>query len=91
MNCPKHPEGSKSPTGNTRGIDVKIKFDEVVIKATKRWKENGKWRQKTKKFHQTINPFNTDENGNPKTRGQIMCDLLKERDEWLANREHKGY
>jgi hypothetical protein len=62
---------------------MRITFDEIAIKATKRWKENGKWRQKTKKFSQTINPFNVDEHGHIKSRQTIMSELIEEKNNWL--------
>ena len=62
-----------------------IRFQEVKLKATKRWRENGKQRQETKVFMQTINPFNKDADGMPKTREQILAELYHERAEWLGN------
>lgn len=64
-----------------------INYEEVFIKATKRWVEDGKKRQETRKFFQTINPFNKDEGGNIKGRQQIMGEISKEADDWL--RENK--
>lgn len=55
-------------------------YDEVSVKGIKRWKDkDGKQRQETRKFFQTISPFN------PKTRDEIMKEILKERQEWLWN------
>lgn len=61
-------------------------FNEVAVKAVKRWKDpvNGKPRQETRKFFQTINPFNKNADGTPKTRDQIMVEIKRQRDEWLA-------
>lgn len=64
------------------------RFDEVTLKATYRWKENGKSRQRTKTFMQTINPFNKNADGIIKNRVEIMAELSKERDAWLL--EQKG-
>ena len=61
-----------------------IRFEQVSIKATRRWKENGKQRQETKVFMQTINPFNLDDSGKVKDRAQIERELLAERHAWLA-------
>lgn len=58
-------------------------FDKVEIKGTRRWKENGKKRQQTKVFMQTLNPFNKNSDGTVKTREQIMEQLLTARDAWL--------
>lgn len=70
---------------------MKINFQEVSLKATRRWKENGKTRQETKKFYQTINPFNRDKvTGLPKTRNQIWEELKAEREAWLAQHQQNG-
>lgn len=60
-----------------------INYEEVSIKATKRWEEEGKKRQKTRTFSQTINPFNKDNDGNIKGRDQIMKEISKEAEKWL--------
>lgn len=61
-------------------------FNEVSVKGVKRWKDpvNGKPRQETRKFYQTINPFNKNAAGVPKSRDEIMAEIKVERDEWLA-------
>ncbi len=61
-------------------------FSEVFVKGVKRWKDpvSGKPRQETRKFLQTINPFNKNASGVPKTRDEIMAEIKRERDEWLA-------
>jgi hypothetical protein len=64
---------------------MKVTFNEVSIKATKRWKEDGKTRMKTRKFYQTLNPFNKNADGAAKTRDQIMTEITAERDAWLQN------
>lgn len=61
-----------------------IRFQQVMIKATKRWKENGRMRQETRTFMQTINPFNKNAAGQVKSRQEIEQELLAERKEWLA-------
>ena len=59
-------------------------FDKVSVKRTKYWKdENGKKRQKTREFFQTLNPFNTDESGNPKSRRQILKEVETEAEAWM--------
>lgn len=63
---------------------MKVTFDEVVVKATKRWKEDGKARTKTRKFYQTMNPFNKNADGTVKTRDQIMAEITAERDTWIS-------
>lgn len=63
---------------------MRIRFEEVSIKGKRRWKENGKWRQETKEFMQTINPFNKNAAGVVKSRAGILEELLAERRAWLA-------
>jgi|HubBroStandDraft_2_1064218.scaffolds.fasta_scaffold415276_1 hypothetical protein len=64
---------------------MRVTFQKVSIKAKRVWMENGKRRQQTKEFWQTISPFNTDHNGVPKTREHIMAQLLAERSDWLKS------
>lgn len=62
-------------------------FEEVSITAVKRWKdETGKKRQETRKFYQTLNPYNKNADGTPKSCEQILTELKAERDAWL----HQG-
>ena len=65
---------------------MRITFNEVAVRATKRWTDpvTGKRRQQTRKFYQTINPFNKGTDGLPKSREQIIQEITAERDEWLA-------
>lgn len=69
---------------------MRMSFDEVSIKAVYRWKEGAKTRQRTRKFWQTINPFNKNPDGSVKTRDQIMAELMKQRDEWLDEQKKGG-
>lgn len=63
---------------------VRVKFEEIRIRGMRRWKdENGRARQETKVFMQTLNPFNTNEDGSLKGREQIMVELRAERKAWL--------
>jgi hypothetical protein len=62
---------------------VRVTFDKVSIKAKRVWRENGKRRQETREFWQTINPFNKNDDGTRKTREQIMAELHAERLAWL--------
>ncbi|QDJ96512.1 hypothetical protein Xoosp13_326 [Xanthomonas phage Xoo-sp13] len=62
------------------------KFDTVAVKATKRWVDKeGKKRQVTKTFFQTLNPFNRKSDGTIKDRSDIMAEITAERDAWMAN------
>lgn len=64
---------------------MKYVFNEVFIRATKKWTdESGKKHQQTKKFWQTINPFNKNPDGSIKTGEQILLELKAERDQWLS-------
>ena len=66
-----------------------ITFQEVSIKATKKYIDvDGKKRQKTKKFYQTISPFNKNPDGTVKTKADIMEQILKEKEEWLNTNEN---
>jgi hypothetical protein len=65
---------------------VRARFQEVTLKATRRWTEEGRKRQQTRTFMQTINPFNLDREGRPKTREQIMDELHAEAETWLRER-----
>ena len=65
---------------------ARFRFDEVCIRATRVRKdaETGKRRQESRKFWQTINPFNRMPDGRVKTRDDILDELRAERDAWLA-------
>lgn len=41
--------------------------------------------QETRKFFQTLNPFNTREDGQAKTAFDIRCEINAERDAWLKD------
>ena len=67
---------------------MRYTFEEVSVKATKRWTDaEGKKRSKTKKFFQTLNPFNKCADGSMKTRQQIQAEICAERDLWLGKAE----
>lgn len=67
-----------------------IRFQAIKIRGVRRWTENGKRRQETKVFFQTINPFNKGADSFPKTREQILDELRQEREDWLKG-EHHGH
>lgn len=60
-----------------------MQFEKVKIYGVKHWKENGKRRQQSREFYQTLNPFNKNAQGNPKTRKEILAELIAERDAWI--------
>lgn len=63
---------------------MRIDFNEISVKATRRWvDEDGKKRQQTKKFFQTLNPFNRTKDGQIKSKDQITKEIFAERDAWL--------
>jgi hypothetical protein len=67
---------------------VRVKFNKVSIgKRKRRWKEDGKWRQETREFWQTINPFNRNDDGTPKDRLQILAELNAEAAVWMHAKE----
>lgn len=67
-------------------ITTRYTFDEVSVKRTKRYTdEDGKKRQKTRKFSQTLNPFNKNKDGSIKTYDQIMKEITKEADAWMES------
>lgn len=69
---------------------MRITFEEISCKATKVWIENGRRRQRTKKFWQTLSPFNRNADGTLKTDVQIRAELVAERDAWLKQDHNKG-
>ena len=67
-----------------------VRFDKVAIKGVRRWvDDNGKKRQQTKEFWQTVNPFNRGPDGQPKTSDQILMELKVERDRWLSAHDER--
>lgn len=61
-----------------------IVFEKVSVKGVKQWTDaEGKRRQKTMHFMQTINPYNKNADGSVKTYYQIKEELKKERAAWL--------
>lgn len=67
---------------------VRVTFDEIAVTGTRRFLDpsTGKRRQISKRFYQTVNPFNIDlETGQPKTREKILQEVCRERDAWVNN------
>ncbi len=64
-------------------------FEEVSVKATRKWvdPETGKKRQETRKFSQTINPYNTNADGTRKTREQINAEICAQAQSWCLKGE----
>lgn len=62
---------------------MRIRFEEVSIKCKKAWIDaSGKRRQRTKKFWQTISPFNRNADGLQKTREEIQREIERESVLW---------
>jgi hypothetical protein len=62
-----------------------VKFQEVAVYATKASKcDCGKRRSRKQKFWQTINPFNKNAAGQPKSRAEIRQELAAEAMAWEA-------
>lgn len=64
---------------------MRTRFQEVSLKGARRWTEDGKRRQETKKFWQTISPFNVGVDNLPKTHEQILDELRAERKLWESS------
>ena len=62
---------------------MEYNFQEVSVKGVKRWVEDGKKKQKTKKFCQTLNPYNINSDGSVKTRSEIIKEITEEKNNWL--------
>ena len=60
-------------------------FQEISIRPQKRGKCSvcGKRRQRTKEFSQTLNPWNKNSKGHPKTWQEIDRELSAQASEWL--------
>lgn len=63
---------------------MKITFEEVVVRGSRvEVAADGRRRRKTKRFWQTLNPFNIDPlTGAPKTREKIYSELKQEAYRW---------
>lgn len=70
---------------------MKVFYEEISVRGVRRWTDpcTGKRRQETKKFSQTISPFNRDKEGNIKTRSEILEEISKKRDEWESKAPRK--
>jgi len=68
---------------------TRLKFEAVTLKVTRKWKdpETGRPRQATREFFQTVNPFNTNEDGSIKTRAQVAKEVEAEATAWRADGE----
>ena len=71
---------------------MRITFDEVSVKRTFRWIDpaTGRARQETKKFFQTVSPFNRTASGEIKSREQIRFEITREADLWMLRKENEA-
>ncbi|WP_321967102.1 hypothetical protein [Burkholderia cepacia] len=69
---------------------MRITFTEIVVHETVRWRDplTRRWRRRTKKFWQTVSPFNTGTNGLPKSREQIRREVEREARLWKLKTEN---
>ena len=62
---------------------VRFNFSEVKLHGSKSGKCGcGKRRTRQKKFYQTLNPFNKNEKGEPKTQKEIYAELVEQHNAW---------
>jgi len=62
------------------------RYKEIKTKRVKKYIcDDGKKRQVTRVFSQTINPFNKNKDGTQKTSHQIMDEIEKEADLWMKS------
>lgn len=69
---------------------MRITFDEVAIRETVCWRDpkTGRRRTRTKKFFQTVNPFNRHTDGLPKSREQIRIEITRDARLWKLTMEN---
>jgi len=58
-------------------------FEKVSLPGTRTIVVGGKKKRQSKTFWQTLNPFNLAPDGMPKTRSEIMAELVTERKKWM--------
>lgn len=67
---------------------MRIVFNKVSIgRATRRWRENGKRRQETKEFYQTVSMFNKNADGTLKEPSEMRTELYAQRAAWLEEKK----
>ena len=66
-------------------------FQSFGVKVIMRYRapeDRTKWRQKTERFYQTLNPFNLNkETKEMKTESEIMAEVQVEADAWISEME----
>lgn len=67
------------------GKAVKVVFEEVVFRGRiGRCRDCGKRMSRTRKFSQTINPFNRNADGTPKDFLTILSELRRDAEKWCV-------
>lgn len=67
---------------------MRIRFEQVSVRGEKSFRCTcGRRRRLRKTFWQTLNPYNWNDYGRPRTREEIQEDLINERRAWLARAE----
>lgn len=74
---------------------MKVKFQEVSLRATKSGKcRCGKYLRRSKTFTNTINPFNKNNDGLPKSYNEVYADVERLVEDWQSRppeHDHQGY
>ncbi len=61
-----------------------MRFQEIATRRTIRWTDaDGKRHQETRKFWQTLNPFNVGKDGAPKSAEAIYAEIKAEADAFV--------
>jgi hypothetical protein len=78
-----------APT-NPRRRTMRYQFEEVALQRSKVCKcaKCGKRLNRSKRFYQTVSPFNKNANGYQKTRSEINAELRVEADQWEQQPEY---
>ncbi|KVV40870.1 hypothetical protein WT27_13155 [Burkholderia territorii] len=69
---------------------MRIMFDEIAVRETVKWRDpkTRRIRTRTRKFFQTVNPFNRGADGQPKTREQIRMEVARDARLWKLKTEN---
>ena len=67
-----------------------VRFEKVSLRRTCKFKCSGCGKRRTRTFivTHTVNPFNVDESGVPKSRERVTADVLRELKEAIADIGH---
>lgn len=79
------------PGGNIIGVHTtRVVFERVRTRRTKRGacSECGRETSRTRVFEHTVNPFNRNAGGEPKTREEVSVAVNAEADSWMPDFRH---